>query len=108
MEVLKDYAGDYIFFDESNGAEMDKKDKVWTSIEAVKKDRVFYLDAKRFWPFDPIAVLAQAEEVTDMIVSQKRRRKRSKHRYRCSPDRNAGGVECDVYPLFMKQRNGRP
>ncbi|MGG4102494.1 ABC transporter substrate-binding protein [Paenibacillus lautus] len=71
MEVLKDYAGDYIFFDESNGAEMDKKDKVWTSIEAVKQDRVFYLDAKRFWPFDPIAVLAQAEEVTEMIVSQK-------------------------------------
>ncbi|KOR89729.1 ABC transporter substrate-binding protein [Paenibacillus solani] len=71
LEVLKDYAGDYIFFDESNGAEMDKKDKVWTSIEAVKQDRVFYLDAKRFWPFDPIAVLAQAEEVTDMIVSQK-------------------------------------
>lgn len=71
LEVLKDYAGDYIFFDESNGAEMDKKDKVWTSIEAVKQDRVFYLDAKRFWPFDPIAVLAQAEEVTEMIVSQK-------------------------------------
>ncbi|OIB02976.1 ABC transporter substrate-binding protein [Paenibacillus sp. LC231] len=71
LEVLNDYAGDYIFFDESNGAEMDKKDKVWTSIEAVKQDRVFYLDAKRFWPFDPIAVLAQAEEVTEMIVSQK-------------------------------------
>lgn len=71
MEVLKDYAGDYIFFDESNGAKMDKKDKVWTSIEAVKQDRVFYLDGKRFWPFDPIAVLAQAEEVTEMIVSQK-------------------------------------
>jgi len=71
LEVLNDYAGDYIFFDESKGAEMDKKDKVWTSIEAVKQDRVFYLDAKRFWPFDPIAVLAQAEEVTEMIVSQK-------------------------------------
>ncbi|KOP67928.1 ABC transporter substrate-binding protein [Bacillus sp. FJAT-18019] len=71
LEVLNDYAGDYIFFDESKGAEMDKKDKVWTSIEAVKQDRVFYLDAKRFWPFDPIAVLAQAEEVTNMIVSQK-------------------------------------
>jgi len=75
LEVLKDYAGDYIFFDESNGAEMDKKDKVWTSIEAVKQDRVFYLDAKRFWPFDPIAVLAQAEEVTDMIISQKEKEK---------------------------------
>ena len=55
---------------------MDKRDKVWTSIEAVKQDRVFYLDAKRFWPFDPIAVLAQAEEVADMIVSQKRERER--------------------------------
>ncbi len=71
MEVLKDYAGDYIFLDESKGGTLDKDDKVWSSLEAVKQDRVFYLDAKRFWPYDPIAVLAQAQEVTDMIVAKK-------------------------------------
>lgn len=75
FEVMNDYAGDYIFFDESNGGELDKEDPVWSSIDAVKNDNVFYLDAKRFWPFDPIAVLAQAEEVADMLVAQKQTEK---------------------------------
>ena len=97
LEVLNDYAGDYIFFDESNGAEMDKRDKVWTSIEAVKQDRVFYLDAKRFWPFDPIAVLAQAEEVADMIVSQKRRT-RNNYRSRRLRMECAGGHYISFIP----------
>ena len=98
LEVLNDYAGDYIFFDESNGAEMDKRDKVWTSIEAVKQDRVFYLDAKRFWPFDPIAVLAQAEEVADMIVSQKRKRTRNNYRSRRLRMECAGGHYISFIP----------
>ncbi|WP_342514727.1 ABC transporter substrate-binding protein [Sporosarcina sp. FSL K6-1522] len=71
FEVMNDYAGDYIFFDVSNGGELDKEDPVWASIDAVKNDHVFYLDPKRFWPFDPIAVLAQAEEVADMLVAKK-------------------------------------
>ncbi|MFJ7935655.1 ABC transporter substrate-binding protein [Sporosarcina sp. NPDC096371] len=71
FEVMNDYAGDYIFFDASNGGALDKEDPVWASIDAVKNDHVFYLDAKRFWPFDPIAVLAQAEEVADMLVAKK-------------------------------------
>ncbi|WP_019424458.1 ABC transporter substrate-binding protein [Paenibacillus sp. OSY-SE] len=70
FEVLADYAGDYIFLDESNGGALNKKDPIWSSITAVKNDRVFYLDAKRYWPYDPIAVLAQAEEVADMLVSK--------------------------------------
>lgn len=71
FEVMNDYAGDYIFFDESHGGVLDKEDPVWASIDAVKNDTVFYLDPKRFWPFDPIAVLAQAEEVADMLVAKK-------------------------------------
>ncbi|MCM3337525.1 hypothetical protein M3650_02400 [Paenibacillus sp. MER TA 81-3] len=68
FEVLADYAGNYIFLDESNGGALNKKDPIWSSIAAVKNDRVFYLDAKRFWPYDPIAVLAHAEEGADMLV----------------------------------------
>ncbi|MEC0089000.1 ABC transporter substrate-binding protein [Paenibacillus macquariensis] len=75
FEVLTDYAGDYIFFDISNGGSLDKKDPVWQSIDAVKKENVFYLDGKRFWPYDPIAVLAQAEEVADMLVAKKKGQK---------------------------------
>ncbi|QNK89154.1 ABC transporter substrate-binding protein [Sporosarcina sp. resist] len=75
FEVLSDYAGDYIFFDQSNGGTLDKQDPVWKSVDAVKKDNIFYLDQKRFWPYDPIAVLAQAEEVADMLVAKKKGRK---------------------------------
>ncbi|WP_313894076.1 ABC transporter substrate-binding protein [Psychrobacillus sp.] len=74
-EVLADYAGDYIFLDESKGGSLDKKDNVWVSLDAVKNDHVFYLDLKRFWPYDPIAVLAQAEEVVDMLVAKKKSEK---------------------------------
>ena len=75
FEVLTDYAGDYIFFDQSKGGTLDKQDPVWESVDAVKKDNVFYLDQKRFWPYDPIAVLAQAEEVADMLVAKKKSQK---------------------------------
>ncbi|WP_267907798.1 hypothetical protein [Viridibacillus soli] len=40
-------------------------------MDAVKKDQVFVLDPKRFWPYDPIAVLAQTEEIADLLVSKK-------------------------------------
>ncbi|WP_238600627.1 ABC transporter substrate-binding protein [Metasolibacillus meyeri] len=71
-EVLPEYAGDYIFLDESYGGELDKEDSLWQSISAVKNDRVLYLDGARFWPFDPIAVLAQVEEVTNLLVDKKK------------------------------------
>lgn len=72
FEVLANYAGDYIFFDQSNGGVLDKEDPVWASIDAVKNDKIFYLDPDFFWPYDPIAVLAQVEEVADMLVSKKK------------------------------------
>ena len=71
FEVMTEYAGDYIFFDQSNGGKFDRNDPVWESVDAVKKDNVFYLDEKRFRAYDPIAVLAQAEEVADMLVAKK-------------------------------------
>ena len=74
-EVLPEYAGDYIFLDESNGAELNREDSLWESMDAVKNNNVFYLDAKRFWPFDPIAVLAQVEEVTNMLLEKKKNEK---------------------------------
>lgn len=71
FEVLTDYAGDYIFFDESKVGSLDKDDAVWASIDAVKNEKIFYLDPERFWPYDPVAVLAQVEEVAEMLVAKK-------------------------------------
>lgn len=71
FEVLPEYEGDYIFFDNSNGGELNRDDSLWKSLEAEKNDRVFYLDSDRFWPYDPIAVLAQVEEVTKMLIDKK-------------------------------------
>ncbi|MEY9977816.1 ABC transporter substrate-binding protein [Lysinibacillus sp. RC79] len=74
-EVLPEYAGDYIFLDETNGGKLNREDSLWKSMDAVKNNNVFYLDAKRFWPFDPIAVLAQVEEVTNMLLEKKKSEK---------------------------------
>lgn len=67
FEVLPKYAGDYIFVDESYNGKLDQDNPVWTSLDAVKKGKVFFLDPDRFWPYDPNAVQAQAEEIADMI-----------------------------------------
>ncbi|MEG0258643.1 MAG: ABC transporter substrate-binding protein [Lysinibacillus sp.] len=71
FEVLPEYEGDYIFFDNFNGGELNREDSIWKSMDAVENSNVFYLDADRFWPFDPIAVLAQVEEVTKMLVDKR-------------------------------------
>ncbi|WP_369436187.1 ABC transporter substrate-binding protein [Lysinibacillus fusiformis] len=71
IEVLNEYAGDYIFLEESNGGKLDKTDPIWSSIDAVKNDHVFYLDPDRFWPYDPIAVKAQVEEIANMLIEKK-------------------------------------
>ncbi|WP_315794279.1 ABC transporter substrate-binding protein [Paenibacillus sp. BIC5C1] len=66
-EKLADYAGDYIFLDLSNGGSLDEGSAVWSSLDAVKNNRVFKLDGERFWPYDPLAVEAQVQEIADMI-----------------------------------------
>ncbi|MDG3044271.1 hypothetical protein OE903_11450 [Bacillus sp. B6(2022)] len=38
-ETLPEYAGDYIFIDESNGGTFDKNNSIWKSLESVKKSR---------------------------------------------------------------------
>ncbi|WP_421925459.1 ABC transporter substrate-binding protein [Lysinibacillus capsici] len=67
QEKIADYAGDYIFLDISGEAEFDEKDPVWSTIEAVKNNRVFNLNPERFWPYDPIAVESQVEEIASML-----------------------------------------
>ncbi|WP_232698072.1 hypothetical protein [Brevibacillus daliensis] len=71
-EVLENYAGDYIFVDESYGGSFDTKSPIWNNLEAVKNKRVLFPDPARFWPYDPISVANQAEEFADMLEAIKK------------------------------------
>ncbi|NUU63343.1 ABC transporter substrate-binding protein [Paenibacillus agri] len=67
LEKMPEYAGDYIFFDVSGDAKFDPDNPVWKSLDAVKNNRVFFLDPDFFWPYDPIAVEAQVDKVVEML-----------------------------------------
>lgn len=75
-EVLPEYAGDYIFLDESYSDGMNKDDELWQSLPAVKNDNVFYLDEAVFWPFDPIAVKNQVVVITDWLINNKEKKQK--------------------------------
>lgn len=68
LEVIPDYAGDHIFLDVSNGAKFDESDAVWQSIDAVKNGRVYRLNTDVFWPYDPLAVYMQLNEVLELLA----------------------------------------
>lgn len=67
LEVIADYAGDYIFLDVSNGAVFDESASIWQSIEAVKNDRAYKLNTDIFWPYDPLAIYMQMDELLRML-----------------------------------------
>lgn len=63
-EAIPEFAGDYIILtaDELTLEELKLK-PVWSSLDAVKNDRVFIWSPDRSWYFDPIATLDQTEEL---------------------------------------------
>ncbi|TDQ41143.1 ABC transporter substrate-binding protein [Aureibacillus halotolerans] len=68
-EVLENYAGDYIFVDESNGGQLEEDSPIWRNLDAVKNERVIiYEDPEYFWPYDPIAVPNQAERLAELLI----------------------------------------
>ncbi len=72
-EVLPDYAGDYIFIavnkDENETYDY-KNEPVWKTLDAVQNDQIFEIDGWSFWFSDPISILGQIEEVTEMLVER--------------------------------------
>lgn len=68
-EVIQEYAGDYIVLT-ANGrtAEDFRKDPIWGSIPAVKNGRLYVWPEERSWYYDPIAVLAQTEELAAWLA----------------------------------------
>lgn len=63
-EAIPEFAGDYIILTADNLTLEELKSKpVWSSLDAVKNDRVFIWSPDRSWYFDPIATLDQTEEL---------------------------------------------
>ncbi len=69
-ELLPDYAGNYIFVavDKATETYDYKNEPVWKTLDAVQNDQIFEIDGWSFWFSDPISILGQIEEVTEMLV----------------------------------------
>jgi len=68
-EVLPKYVGDYIVLTSNTHTLADlKADPIWSSLDAVKNDRVYIWESKRSWYWDPIAILTQTEELAEWLV----------------------------------------
>ena len=71
-EVLADYAGDYIILTSDDRTVEDfKKDPIWGNLPAVKNDHLYVWPEERSWYYDPTAVLAQVEELTNWLTNKK-------------------------------------
>jgi iron complex transport system substrate-binding protein len=72
LEVLEEYAGDYIILT-SNTRTLDdfKKDPIWSRLKAVKNDHMYVWKEERSWYYDPIAVLWQTEELAAWLSGEK-------------------------------------
>ncbi|RFB33113.1 AraC family transcriptional regulator [Brevibacillus sp. VP] len=70
-ELLPKYAGDYIILTSNDRTLEDlKADPIWSSLDAVKNNRVYIWKEERSWYFDPIAVLSQTEEIAAWLAGQ--------------------------------------
>jgi iron complex transport system substrate-binding protein len=76
MEVLPDYAADYMFlttYDPEKKGDQLKKLKasgVWSGLDAAKNNRIFYNDYDTFYRYDPIAIVGQIDLIADMLIEQ--------------------------------------
>ncbi|MCG7406612.1 AraC family transcriptional regulator [Paenibacillus sp. ACRRX] len=73
MELLDQYAGDYIILTTEKSLEELRKDSIWGKLEAVKNDRLYAWSNNRSYFIDPLSVLMQTEELAEWLtnVSQK-------------------------------------
>lgn len=69
-EIIPDYSGDYIIMTSNNRTVEDfKADPVWGSLPAIKNNQFYVWPEERSWYYDPIAVLAQLEELTTWLTN---------------------------------------
>jgi len=74
MEVLPEYAADYMFLTtydpENRGEALEelKASSIWQGLDATKNERIFYNDFDTFYRYDPIAVYEQIDLFVEMIL----------------------------------------
>ncbi|WP_227793312.1 ABC transporter substrate-binding protein [Paenibacillus guangzhouensis] len=70
-ELLDKYAGDYIIMTSNHRTLEDfQKDPIWKNIPAVKNNKMYVWPEERSWYYDPLAVMAQTEELTAWLSGQ--------------------------------------
>jgi iron complex transport system substrate-binding protein len=75
LELLPEYAGDYIFTSAWAGDNADPQvvygSSVWKGLPAVKNNRVFQLDSKSSYFNDPVSLEAQLEFIVEKLTQSK-------------------------------------
>ncbi len=68
MEVLAEYAGDYIIRSSWEGMDDLSNHKIWNSLEAVKNDRVIEAEFGLFFYTDPVSLNKQLDFLTEKML----------------------------------------
>ncbi|MEC0210273.1 iron-hydroxamate ABC transporter substrate-binding protein [Paenibacillus ehimensis] len=85
MEVLPDYAADYMFlttYDPEKKGEALRQlqaSLVWQGLNAVKNNTLFMNDFDTFYRYDPIAVMGQIDLIVDMLLARAEENKANKN-----------------------------
>jgi iron complex transport system substrate-binding protein len=67
-EMIGKYAGDYIMMTSNTRTIEDfQADPIWGSLPAVKQGNMYVWPEERSWYYDPLAVLAQTEELAEWL-----------------------------------------
>ncbi|ANY69038.1 hypothetical protein BBD42_23055 [Paenibacillus sp. BIHB 4019] len=69
MEVLEQYAGDYIILTTEKSLEELREDPIWGRLEAVKNGRLYAWPNIRSYFIDPLSILMQTEELADWLTN---------------------------------------
>lgn len=67
-ETVGDYIGDYVITMKNEESDALDLPATWTTLDAVKNDRVYAFDIKKYFNSDPLSALYQAEEIADVLV----------------------------------------
>ncbi|OAB36047.1 AraC family transcriptional regulator [Paenibacillus glacialis] len=67
LEKLPEYAGDYFVLTTESSLEELQADPIWGSLKAIREGRVYLWNEKRSWYRDPIALLAQTQDLANWI-----------------------------------------
>ncbi|MEK5068764.1 ABC transporter substrate-binding protein [Sporosarcina sp. FSL K6-1508] len=76
MEVLPEYAADYMFLTtydpEKKGEALKnlKDSSIWMGLDAMKNNQVFYNDFDTYYRYDPIAIYEQIDLFVDMLIER--------------------------------------